>query len=217
MLLNKSHTSFLISRTRRGSMLALCFVLLIAVQSAVAQKADSTTAEWVPKRLQEAIGCLVAAPFVQEYGLKPVKLKVGDWAWVRYHVGSIPGLSKTPGELYVAVYAADGTHGELLLAVPNKRGGFDAVRNGYYLTKHGSHWTADGGSGGYVVYDAIGRFAAHLAQQPRYHVQLVPGDSEQVARPPGLRSAGVRCLCSQKSRRPQFRRSALPATAASAK
>lgn len=178
MLLNKSHTSFLISGTRRGSRLALCFALLIAVQFAVAQKVDSTPTERVPKQLQKAVGCLVAAPFVQEYGLKPVKLKVGNWAWIRYHVGSIPGLPKTPGEFYVAVYSADGAHGELLLAIPNKRGGFDAVRNGYYLTKDGSHWTADEGSGGYVVYDAIGRFATHLAQQPRYHVQLVPGDSE---------------------------------------
>ncbi len=178
MLLNKSHTPFLISGTQRVSRLALCFVLLIAVQFAVAQKVDSTPTKGVPKQLQKAIGCLVAAPFVQEYGLKPVKLKVGDWAWVRYHVGSIPGMSETPGEFYVAVYGKDGSQGELLLAVPNKRGGFDAVRNGYYLTKHGSHWTADGGSGGYMDYDAIGRFATRLAQQPRYHVQFVPGDSE---------------------------------------
>ncbi len=178
MFLNKSHTSFTISGTRRGARLALCFVLLIAIQFAVAQKVDRIAAEGVPKQLQKAIGCLVAAPFVQGYGLKPVKLKVGDWAWVRYHAGSIPGLPKTPGEFYVAVYSADGAHGELLLAIPNKRGGFDAVRNGYHLTKDGSHWTADEGSGGYVVYDAIGRFATHLAQQPRYHVHLVPGDSE---------------------------------------
>lgn len=178
MLLNKSHTPFLISGTQRGSSLVLCFVLLITVQFAVAQKVDSTHTKVVPKQLQKAIGCLVAASFVREYGLKPVKLKVGDWAWVRYHVGSIPGLSKTSGEFYVAVYDADDTQGELLLAVPDKRGGFDAVRNGYRLTKDGSSWTADEGSGGYVVYDAMGRFATHLAQQPRYHVQLLPGDSE---------------------------------------
>lgn len=178
MLLHKSHTSFSICGTQRRSRLALLFVLLTAVQFAVAQKAASAPTEGAPKRLRRAIGCLVAAPFVQEYGLTPVKLKVGDWAWVRYHVGSIPGLSKTPGEYYIAVYAPDGNHGELLLAVPNNRGGFDAVRNGYYLTKDGLHWTADQGSGGYAVYDAVGRFATHLARQPRYRVQLVPGDSE---------------------------------------
>jgi len=130
-----------------------------------------------PKQLQKAIGCLVAAPFVQEYGLKPVKLKVGDWAWARYYVGSIPGISDTSGEFYIAVYAADGVHGELLLAIPNNRGGFDAVRNGYYLTKDGSHWTADEGNGGYMLYEAMGRFATHLARRPRYRLHLIPGDS----------------------------------------
>lgn len=178
MLLNKIHIPFLISGIRRRSRVALCFVLLIAVQFAVAQKVDSTPTKRVPKQLQKVIGCLVAASFVQKYGLKPLNLKVGDWAWVRYHVGSIPGLSKTPEEFYVAVYDADGTRGELLLAIPNKRGGFDAVRNGYRLTKDGSSWTADKGNGGYMLYDAMGRFATQLAQQPRYHVQLVPGDSE---------------------------------------
>jgi len=106
-----------------------------------------------------------------------VNLKIGDWAWVRYYVGSIRGVGQTPGEFYVAVYGADGVHGELLLAVPNNQGGFNAVRNGYYLTKDPSHWTADEGNGGYVMYDAMGRFATHLARRPLYHVHLIPGDS----------------------------------------
>ena len=178
MFLDKIHISYLIYRARRLSWLTLCFMLIIPVQFATAQINDHKSSFRVPKELKQAIGCLVAAHFVKEYGLKPLKLEVGDWAWVRYHVGSIPGLSKTPGEVYVAVYAADGTHGTLLLAVPNHRGGFDAVRNGYYLSRHGSHWTADEGSGGYVVYDAIGRFATRLVRQPRYRVQLVPNDSD---------------------------------------
>lgn len=178
MVLNKTQTPFLISGAWRRPSSALCSVLLIAVQFAVAQKMDCTPAEGVPKQLQKAIGCLVAAPFVQEDGLKPMMLKVGDWASVRYHIGSIPGLSKTPGEFYVAVYAADGTHGELLLAVPNNQAGFDAVRNGYYLAKVEAHWTADGGNGGYRVYDAVGRFATALARRPLYRVHLIPGGSE---------------------------------------
>lgn len=172
-----AHTLDLIPGMQWSARLVLCLVLLIAVQFAIAQQVGRTSIRNAPKQLQKAIQCLVAAPFVQEYGLKPLKLKVGDWAWARYYVGSIPGVGDTPREFYVAVYAADGVHGELLLADPNNQGGFYAVRNGYSLTKDGSHWTADEGNGGYELYEAMGRFATRLTLRPRYRVHLIPGDS----------------------------------------
>lgn len=130
-----------------------------------------------PNQLIHVVGCLVAADFVQQYALKSLGLKVGDWAWIRYHHGSVPGMSATPDEYYVAIYSKDGNHGVLLLALPNSRRGFDAVSNSYKLTLHDSRWTADEGNGGYIVYETMGRFATELARQPRYRIQLLPGNS----------------------------------------
>jgi len=120
---------------------------------------------------------------VQEYDLKSLRLKVGDWAWVRYRVGSIPEMGRTPRLFNVALYAANGTQGKLLFADPNPRGGFDAIMNAYTLTKHGSRWTADEGNGGYVDYEAIGRFVTHLAHQRRYRVRLLPRHSSCMSDP----------------------------------
>src|SRR6266852_9820243 len=61
----------------------------------------------VPKSLKSAVGCLVTVDFVQR-DLEQLGLKVNSLAWVRFHAGSIPGMSPTPGELQIAVYAEDG-------------------------------------------------------------------------------------------------------------
>jgi hypothetical protein len=131
-----------------------------------------------PLRLRTAIGCLVEADYVRHYDLEPNGLKVGELVWVRYGVGSIPGIGGTPGLWNIVVYSGNGQRGILLFAGPNQRGGFEAVRNGYDLVRHRSLWIASGGQGGFRLYEAVGRYVTHLSRQPRYRVRLRPGNSE---------------------------------------
>jgi len=131
-----------------------------------------------PPRLKEAIGCLVSADFIRKYGLKYVGLKVGEWAWVAYGVGSIPGIGGTPGMFNVIIFAPSGKRGVLLFANPNDGRGFDAIYNGYHLHKHGSTWTADYGNGGFHLYENVSRFVTKLSKIRRYKVLLAPGGKE---------------------------------------
>lgn len=161
---------------RKYLLVTLCaWGLFVPAQFSVGVSINDRTVHGAPARLRQAVECLVAAEYVRDYGLKPLKLKVGDWAWVRFHVGSIEGLWRTPDEYYIVVYAHAGRRGELLMADPNSQGGFLALRNGYRLTKHGSQWDADEGQGGYMDYEAIGRYISVLEHQPRYWVHLISG------------------------------------------
>lgn len=142
------------------------------VQAANAKKGN------VPPRLKEAVGCLVRADFVRRYDLNYLGLKIGDWAWVRYQVGSISGVGDTPGVFNIVVYSPDGRNGMLLFAEPDKNGGFNAIVNAYCLHRHGSKWNADYGNGGYVMYEAIGKFVTELSHRSRCRIQLAPGGNE---------------------------------------
>ncbi len=126
-----------------------------------------------PHSVTAALGCLVARGYI-EPAIEDLKLRPGRLAWVRYHIGSIPGTGPTPGAFNIAVYAEDGLHGYLLCAYRDKHGKFVTVRGGYRLRKVGSHWNADMGNGGMWVYKAVGEYAARLEQSPRYRVKLVP-------------------------------------------
>lgn len=159
----------------------VCLAALALACAAQSQRPAKTAP--VPAVLKKAVSCLVSAGYVREFSLKPLGLKEGDWAWVRYYVGSVPGMDPTPNEYYVAVYARGGRRGELLEALPNSRRGFEAVRNGYRLWRTGDRWSADEGQGGYVDYQAFGRLATRLAAQPRYWVHLVPGGQECAPQP----------------------------------
>lgn len=152
----------------------LCSVVLL---TGVADRRPPAEGVPVPSALKKAIGCLVSAGYVRDYGLRPLGFKVGDWVWVRYHVGNVPEMGTTPHEFYIAIYARDGRRGELLEAIPNNRGGFEPVRNGYRLWRSDGKWMADEGQGGYQDYEAFGRLATNLAGQPRYRVQLIPDES----------------------------------------
>jgi hypothetical protein len=165
------------SKCRAFTVLAFCLLMygILAFGDVLQTNSDDTTK--LPEQLKQVIGCLVSAPFVQQYELLPLGLKPGDWAWIRYQHDMALSDSDTAGEYYVVVYSIDGNRAMLLLAIPNDRGGFEAVRNGYRLIKQRTQWTADGGNGGYVVYEAMGRLVTQIAQFPRYHVQLVRGDS----------------------------------------
>lgn len=132
----------------------------------------------VPLRLKGAVNCLVKANFVRQYDLSYLGLKVGDWAWVRYQVGSISGVGDTPGVFNIVVYSPDGRKGMLLFADPGESGGFNAIMNAYHLHRHGSKWSADYGNGGYAMYKAIGKFVTELSHRPRYRIQLAPGGNE---------------------------------------
>jgi hypothetical protein len=132
----------------------------------------------VPPRLKKAVGCLVKADFVRRYDLDYLRLKVGDWTWVRYQVGSIPEIGDTPGAFNIVVYSPDGRNGMLLFAEPDANGGFNAIVNAYRLHRYGSKWSADYGNGGYVVYEAIGKFVTELSHRSRYRIQIAPGGNE---------------------------------------
>jgi len=159
-------------------------LILIAVNAFAASSDGVNKGEYgTPSILAKAIGCLVADKSVRLYGLDYLGLKVDDWAWARYTIGTIPGIEKTPRLVNVILYATDGNRGMLLFAYPNKHGSFDAVANGYRLEKRkvkwipGANWVAGYGNGGYVDYIAISRYATRLEQKPRYRVHLVPGGS----------------------------------------
>jgi hypothetical protein len=178
MLRNGKRVSGFASPERRQAWcLALCLLILSIAPLGAARQGKAGT-EAAPKRLQTAVGCLVAARFVQQDDLTYLGLKVGDWAWARYRIGSLPGMEPTPGLFNVVLYSADGRSGMLLFADPNKQGGFEVILNAYRLHKHGSRWSADYGNGGYVLYEAIGRDVTALSSRPRYRVRLSPGGSE---------------------------------------
>jgi hypothetical protein len=158
---------------RRVSQVALC-VLVLFFFIGVREGQSKSHREVVPAKLQKAIGCLVAADYIRDSGLKPIGLRVGDFAWVRYEIAPIAGMWRTPG-WNIAVYSQNGRRGTLLFVDPNHRGGFQAIRNGYNLAEQGSRWTADGGQGGVHDYEAIGRYVTRLSRRPRYRVRLLPG------------------------------------------
>lgn len=151
----------------------LCFLpAWTGVQAAKTEKGK------VPPRLKGAVGCLVKADFVRQYDLNYLGLKVGDWAWVRYEVGSIPEIGGTPRVFNIVVYSPDGMKGMLLFADPDESGGFNAIVNAYHLHRHGSKWSADYGNGGYVMYEAIGKFVTELSHRSLYRIRLAPGGNE---------------------------------------
>jgi hypothetical protein len=120
-----------------------------------------------PDSVTTALGCLVARDFIRPV-LVDLKLTPGRFAWIRYYIGTIPGMEPTPGEFYIAVYSEDGFHGWLLLSFRDPKGKFIAVRNGYRLTKVGSHWNADEGNGGMWTYNDLPPFSVPI-------IKRVPG------------------------------------------
>ncbi len=163
---------------RVPSRAALCVIFLLLSSLGLRGGQNKARRMAAPPRLRKAIGCLVAADYVQQYGLKPIGLRVGDLAWVRYGIGSIPEIGGTPGLWNIIVYSQNAQRGALLFADPNRQGGFEAIRNGYNLVKHHSHWTASGGQGGFRLYEAVGRYVTALSAHSRYRVRLLPGNSE---------------------------------------
>ncbi len=167
------------SACHRVSLLAMALIVVVCLLPACSSaQATETENGKVPPRLKGALGCLVKADFVRQYDLNYLGLKVGDWAWVRYQVGSIPEIGDTPGVFNVVVYSPDGRSGMLLFADPDGNGGFEAIVNAYRLHRHGSKWNADYGNGGYVMYEAIGKFVTELSYRSRYRIQLAPGGNE---------------------------------------
>lgn len=158
--------------------MASLIVMLCLLPAWTGVQAAKTEKGKVPPRLKGAVGCLVQAHFVQQYDLSYLGLKVGDWAWVRYEVGSIPEVGGTLGVFNIVVYSPDGSKGMLLFADPDGSSGFNAIVNAYHLHRHGSKWSADYGNGGYVMYEAIGKFVTALSHRPRYRIQLAPGGNE---------------------------------------
>jgi len=131
----------------------------------------------LPHKVRTALGCILAANYLRA-DLTGLGLKIGDSAWVRFHVGSIPGEEPSATEIQVAVYARDGNHGQMWFAEPNSRGGFTAIRNGYRLTMSRGEWFADEGNGGIGTYKVMSRFATTISRYPGYLSVLSPGGSE---------------------------------------
>lgn len=163
---------------RAALQVALCAIPLLLLSLSLWGRQNKARRVAVPPRLQKAIGCLAVADYIQQFGLKPIGLKIGDLVWVQYEIGSIPGIGGTPRLWNVAIYSQSGRRGTLLFAYPNQQGGFEAVRNGYDLVKDDSHWVASGGQGGSRLYEAVGRYVTALSRRPRYRVKLLPGGSE---------------------------------------
>ena len=158
--------------------MAFLLVTLCLLPAWTGVQAAKTEKEKVPPHLKGAVGCLIKADFVRRYDLTYLGLKVGDWGWVRYQVGSISEIGDAPGVFNIVVYSPDGRKGMLLFADPDKNGSFNAIVNAYRLHRHGSKWSADYGSGGYVMYEAVGKFVTELSRRSRYRIQLAPGGNE---------------------------------------
>ena len=135
--------------------------------------AQSTRNSSAPNLIKEAVGCLVTADFVRE-ALQSLDLKVGDFAHVRFRIGSIKGTSPARSLVNVVVYADDEHRAWLLLVDHDGNGGFIVIRNGYRLTRKGDNWQADEGNGGLATYAAVSRFAAVLFRGPKYTILLTP-------------------------------------------
>src|SRR5271157_1826439 len=82
-----------------------------------------------PDSVTTALGCLVARDYIRP-ALLDLKLAPGRFAWIRYYIGTIPGIEPTPGAFNVAVYSEDALHGYLLLSFRDREGKFVAVRDG---------------------------------------------------------------------------------------
>jgi hypothetical protein len=132
-----------------------------------------------PERLQMAVSCLFSAKWMRDYFFSSFGgFKEGNWIWVRYQVGAIPGDVPVPGVYYVMVYSRDGRHGFLLETPPNSLGGFTATANDYTLEKTHGRWHVLEGEGGFRDYQVVERWVNHISGQPRYRVQLLPGGKE---------------------------------------
>lgn len=175
---NKAVRRSLSQQSGRRLVMNLLLMSLCLLPGWTGVQAAKVEKRQVPPRLKAAVGCLVQADFVRRYDLNYLGLKVGDWAWVRYHVGSISGVGDAPGVFNIVVYSQDGKQGMLLFADPDQNGGFNAILNAYRLHQHGSKWSADYGNGGYVMYETIGKFVTELSRSPRYEIQLAPGGNE---------------------------------------
>lgn len=159
-------------------LVTLLIVMMCLLPTVINAQVTTAANSNVPPRLNGALGCLVKADFVRHYDLNYLGLKVGDWAWVRYQVGSIPEMGDTPRSFNIVVYSPDGRRGMLLFADPDDAGGFNARVNAYRLHRSRSKWEADYGNGGSAMYEAVGKFVTELSHRPRYKTQLAPGGNE---------------------------------------
>lgn len=157
-----------------GAVLFCCLVSSVAAH----RSAHLATVAPAPKRLKIALSCLFAAQFMRQYNFTPLGFKEGDWIWVRYHVGTIPGIEATPRAYNIVIYSRDDKSGFVLDAEPNSLDGFTATRNDYSLRKKRKLWYVIEGEGGFRDYEAVERLVNRLSSQPRYRVQLLPGGKE---------------------------------------
>jgi hypothetical protein len=158
-----------INKVRCVLAVTLFFVLASSFGAASDESSGSRS-----QQIQLAVSCLVKAPYLRE-NLDSIGLATNSSAVARYHVGDIPELGPTPGEIQIILYSKSGRDAWLFFADPNTGGAFTAVRNAYRLRRVKSRWTADYGNGGPAVYSAVGRFATNLSQRPALIVRLVPG------------------------------------------
>jgi hypothetical protein len=130
-------------------------------------------AEEPPRLVMSALDCVVSIDFNQR-DLAEIGLRPGDLAWLRFHIGSIPGMEPSPGEYQIFIYNNDQSRGLILLALPSRTGAMYPLRNGYRLTRLGVSWNADEGNGGLATYAAMSGFATKVFQSRRYRVRLKP-------------------------------------------
>ncbi len=148
-------------------------VLVLAALAVSFSATGQPATEALPQNIHQALGCLVTASYVTD-NLASIGLRIGDEATVRYGIGSIPGMMKTPNMRWIAFYSKRGDRAWLLMADPDRKGGYVAVRNGYRLTEQRGRWQADEGNGGLATYAAMSRYAARLAERKAFKVKLVP-------------------------------------------
>lgn len=123
--------------------------------------------------LQRAVWCLAGDKLFRDYGLKFVDLKLGDWALAKFYMGSIIDRSYK-GRIYnVVLYSKDMERSVLGSVVPNSKGDFDVVENGYLLKKHGEKWDVEEGNGGYRDYEMVGKFVTSISHKPFSRVHIV--------------------------------------------
>lgn len=154
----------------------LVFAVLLSAPTACSALDTSTHAgdQASQKYLQRAVSCLVGDRPFQDYALKLDKLRLGDWALAKYHMGSVVDRSYK-GRIYnVVLYSSDMKRSIMGSVIPKANGDFEAVQNGYLLVNHSGKWDVQEGNGGYRDYETVGRFVTSLSRVPFNRVRIVP-------------------------------------------
>lgn len=129
----------------------------------------------IPVALRQAVGCLLTVRAIRE-NISSHGLRLGSSVWVRYYVGSVHGIERTPGLYHIMIYAPDKRNAWIFSGYFSHKGNFVTTSfDTDVLRRVRGRWKVREGFGGFHDYEAMQRFANWLEGHcPRYRVVLKP-------------------------------------------